>query len=49
MIATGHHLWFLIPLVAFVVIRPLVWRSWGWSALGLRPAPIVSYPPTCPG
>jgi hypothetical protein len=28
---TGHHPWFLIPLVAFFVIRPLVWRPWGWG------------------
>jgi hypothetical protein len=34
---TGHHLWFLIPLVAFFVIRPLVWRSWGWGAAGCGP------------
>jgi hypothetical protein len=31
---TGHHPWFLIPLVAFFVIRPLVWRSWGWGVWG---------------
>ena len=36
-IGAGHHLWFLIPLVAFFVIRPLLWRSWGWSAWGCRP------------
>jgi hypothetical protein len=31
-VGTGHHhAWFLIPLVAFFVIRPLVWRSWGWG------------------
>jgi hypothetical protein len=34
---TGHHLWFLIPLVAFFVIRQLVWRSWGWGAAGCGP------------
>ena len=36
-IGAGHHLWFLIPLVAFFVIRPLVWRSWGWGAWGCGP------------
>jgi Domain of unknown function (DUF1707) len=34
---TGHHLWFLIPLLAFFVIRPLVWRSWGWGVAGCGP------------
>ena len=34
---TGHHPWFLIPLVAFFVIRPLVWRSWGWGVRGCGP------------
>jgi hypothetical protein len=36
-VGTGHHPWFLIPLVAFFVIRPLVWRSWGWGLWGCRP------------
>jgi Domain of unknown function (DUF1707) len=36
-IGTTHHLWILIPLVAFFVIRPLVWRSWGWGAWGCGP------------
>lgn len=34
---TGHHAWFLIPLVAFFVVRPLVWRSWGWGVWGCGP------------
>jgi hypothetical protein len=36
-VGTGHHAWFLIPLVAFLVIRPLVWRSWGWGVWGCGP------------
>jgi hypothetical protein len=36
-VGTGHHPWFLIPLVAFFVIRPLVWRSWGWGVWGCGP------------
>jgi hypothetical protein len=34
---SGHHPWFLIPLVAFFAIRPLVWRSWGWGVWGCGP------------
>jgi len=34
---SGHHPWFLIPLVAFFVIRPLVWGSWGWGVWGCGP------------
>jgi Domain of unknown function (DUF1707) len=36
-VGTGHHAWFLIPLVAFFVIRPLVWRSRGWGVWGCGP------------
>jgi len=36
-IGTGHHLWFLIPLVAFFVIRSLVSHSWGWDVWGCGP------------
>jgi hypothetical protein len=36
-VGTGHHAWFLIPLVAFFVIRPLIWRSWGWGVWGCGP------------
>jgi hypothetical protein len=36
-VGSGHHPWFLIPLVAFFVIRPLVWRSWGWGVWGCGP------------
>jgi hypothetical protein len=36
-VGTGHHAWFLIPLVVLFVIRPLVWRSWGWGAWGCGP------------
>ena len=36
-IGAGHHLWFLIPLVAFFVIRPLIWRSWGWGVWACGP------------
>ena len=36
-VGTGHHPWFLIPLVAFFVIRPLVWRSWVWGVWGCGP------------
>jgi hypothetical protein len=36
-VGTTHRAWFVIPLVAFFVIRPLVWRSWGWGVGGCRP------------
>ena len=36
-VSTGHHPWFLIPLVAFFVIRPLIWRSWGGGYWGCGP------------
>src|SRR4051794_27373992 len=36
-IGTGHHLWVLIPLVAFFVIRSLVSHSWGWDVWGCGP------------
>jgi hypothetical protein len=34
---TGHHPWFVIPLLAFFVARPLVWRSSGWGVWGCGP------------
>jgi hypothetical protein len=36
-VGTDPHAWFLIPLVAFFVVRPLVWRSWGWGVWGCGP------------
>ena len=36
-VGSGHHPWFLIPVVAFFVIRPLVWRSWGGGVWGCGP------------
>jgi hypothetical protein len=30
-IAGGHVAWLAVPLFFFFVVRPLVWRPWGWG------------------
>ncbi len=37
----GHLFWLAVPLIFLVVLRPLLWRSWGhgygWNAWGCGP------------